>query len=172
MKKATITKIQFAEGDAVVCKSHGVGVFKGIENHNYGGQKQQFLKIQIHTGNTEMMLRVPANRMDAAVRAICSKEMMNKAKKCLISRPRRSRAMWSRRAKEYEEKIKSGDPLLIAEVVRDLFKRDENAEQSFSERQIYQTAIERLAKELAILEKINQEEAVQKLETHMRKAVA
>ena len=119
-----------------------------------------------------MTLRVPANRVDAAVRPICSKDMMNKAKKCLAGRPRRSRAMWSRRAKEYEDKIKSGDPLLIAEVVRDLFKRDENAEQSFSERQIYQTAVERLAKELAVLEKINQEEAVQRLETHMRKVAA
>lgn len=164
-----VAKVQFKEGDSVVCKTHGVGVFRGIESKDYGGHKQEFLKIQIHTGNTEMMLRVPANRADGVVRAICTKDKMDDAKKCLLSRPKRSRTMWSRRAKEYEEKIKSGDPMLIAEVVRDLFKRDENAEQSYSERQIYQTAVERLAREFAALESISQDDAITRIEEHMRK---
>ena len=96
--------------------------------------------------------------------------MMDDALTTLKGRSRAKKTMWSRRAQEYEAKINSGDPVSIAEVVRDLHRADDQPEQSYSERQMYQAALERLARELAALEKIDEETAAQKLEKLLKAA--
>jgi CarD family transcriptional regulator len=104
------------------------------------------------------------------LRKLSSKEEMKTALKTLKGRSRVRRTMWSRRAQEYEAKINSGDPVSIAEVVRDLHRSAGQPDQSYSERQIYQAALERLSRELAAVESIDEEAAAQKLEEMLKAA--
>ena len=112
-----------------------------------------------------MTLRVPTDKAkESGLRQLSSKDEMKGALKTLKGRSRVRRTMWSRRAQEYEAKINSGDPVSIAEVVRDLHRKEDQPDQSYSERQIYQAAISRLALELALVEKIDRTAAIEKLE--------
>jgi CarD family transcriptional regulator len=104
------------------------------------------------------------------MRKLAEKPLVEQALKVLKGRARVKRTMWSRRAQEYEAKINSGDPVSIAEVVRDLHRNDDQPDQSFSERQMYQAALDRLARELAALEKIDEESAAEKLEKLLKAA--
>jgi CarD family transcriptional regulator len=136
-------KIKFRPGDHVVYPTHGVGLVQGVEKENIGGNNLDLVVVTFD--NDRMTLRVPTNKMDASgLRQISSRKEMDDAVNTLKGRARVKRTMWSRRAQEYETKINSGDPGSIAQVVRDLHRNVGQPDQSFSERQIYEVALEGL----------------------------
>jgi CarD family transcriptional regulator len=159
----------FKTGDFVVYPTHGVGKVTGLEQETIAGS---LLKLVVVTfENDRMTLRVPINKMETSgLRKVSSQKIMDDAVTTLKGRARIKRTMWSRRAQEYEDKINSGDPLLIAEVVRDLHRNVGQPDQSFSERQIYEAALERLAGEFAAVEKIEKDQATEKLEAVLKAA--
>ena len=153
----------FNQGDYVVYPTHGVGKITGIETQEIAGQKLKLFVIEFE--KEKMILRVPLTKVETAgLRRLSSRKIMDTALATLKGRSRVKRTMWSRRAQEYEAKINSGDPVSIAEVVRDLHRNAGQPDQSYSERQIYQAALERLVREVAAVEKIDEDAAVQKLE--------
>ena len=156
----------FEEGDFVVYPTHGVGRILGTEERDVGGTMMEMLVVRFD--QDRMTLRVPMEKAKSlGLRTLSSKKQMEQAITTLQGKARVRRTMWSRRAQEYETKIKSGDPVSIAEVVRDLHRRTNQSEQSYSERQMYQAALERLAREFAAIERIDQEAAATKLEELM-----
>ena len=160
---------EFSDGDFVVYPTHGVGRVTGVEKQEIAGEILTL--IVIHFEQERMTLRVPVNKAEpAGLRKLSNRKMIDTALKTLKGRSRAKRTMWSRRAQEYEAKINSGDPVLIAEVVRDLHRGDDQPDQSYSERQMYQAALERLARELAAVERIDDEAASQKLEKLLKAA--
>ncbi|MDG1030806.1 MAG: CarD family transcriptional regulator, partial [Alphaproteobacteria bacterium] len=133
----------YQDGDFVVYPTHGVGKIIGTETNDIAGMQIKLLVIRFE--QDRMTLRVPMEKaMSLGLRTLSSRKHMDDAILTLKGKARVRRTMWSRRAQEYEAKIKSGDPVSIAEVVRDLRKRDTQTEQSYSERQMYQAALERL----------------------------
>ncbi len=152
----------FAAGDYVVYPTHGVGKVLGVETREIAGQDLQLFVITFD--RDRMTLRVPvAKAATAGLRRLSTRKVMESALSTLKGRARVKRTMWSRRAQEYEAKINSGDPVSIAEVVRDLHPNVGQPDQSFSERQIYEAAFDRLVCELAALESIDKDSASQKL---------
>lgn len=174
-KETAKTPDAFSKGDFVVYPVHGVGLIVGIEvatipalNKTMKPESVKLYKISFE--NDRMFLKVPTNKAEAfGLRRLSSKERMKEAMATLQGRSRVRRVMWSRRAQEYESKINSGDPVAIAEVLRDLHRGTEQPEQSYSERQIYQSALDRLARELAAIEKIDHSKAAEKLEVVLGK---
>ncbi len=153
-----------ATGDLVVYPTHGVGKVVGVEEQAIAGQLLHLYVISFP--RDRMTLRVPVEKApNSGLRPVSTKKVMESALGTLKGRARVKRAMWSRRAQEYEAKINSGDPISIAEVVRDLHRKIDQPDQSFSERQIYESALERLASELAAVEKIDHDKAQEQLET-------
>ena len=156
-------KLDFAAGDFVVYPAHGVGFVEGVETQTIAG-----MEITLYTISFEkdrMRLKLPISKVKASgLRKLSSKDRLKDALATLQGRSQTRRLMWSRRAQEYEAKINSGDPVSIAEVLRDLKRADDQSEQSYSERQIYQAALERLAREVAAIEKIDEKKAAEKLE--------
>jgi len=160
---------EFAEGDYVVYPTHGVGRIQGVVTQEIAGTTLKVIVINFE--KERMTLRVPvAKATNSGLRRLSSRKEMETALKTLKGRSRVRRMMWSRRAQEYEAKINSGDPVSIAEVVRDLYRNAGQPDQSYSERQIYQAALDRLARELAAVEKIDEMAAAQKLESVLRAA--
>ncbi|MAH84437.1 MAG: CarD family transcriptional regulator [Rhodospirillaceae bacterium TMED8] len=160
MPKATTYKT----GDFVVYPTHGVGTVIGVEEQEIAGLTLDLVVITFD--RDRMTLRVPVEKAPASgLRKLSSKKIMEDAMQTLRGRARVKRTMWSRRAQEYEAKINSGDPISIAEVVRDLHRNVGQPDQSFSERQIYEAARDRLAAELAAVDKTDVEAATEKLET-------
>jgi len=156
----------YQDGDFVVYPTHGVGKIIGTEATEIAGIQATLMVIRFE--QDRMTLRVPLEKAKTlGLRTLSSRKHMDDAILTLKGKAKVKRAMWSRRAQEYEAKIKSGDPVNIAEVVRDLRKRDPQAEQSYSERQMYQAALERLAREFAAIEDIDQETAAVRLEDMM-----
>ncbi len=159
----------FSKGDFVVYPTHGVGKIKGVETKEYAGQKLRLFVI--HFDKERMTLRVPVGKAnDAGLRRLSSRKVMDTALRTLKGRSRVKRIMWSRRAQEYEAKINSGNPVSIAEVVRDLHRKAGEPDQSYSERLIYQAALERLVRELAAVEKIDESDASSRLEKVLQAA--
>ncbi|HSV29037.1 MAG TPA: CarD family transcriptional regulator [Candidatus Omnitrophota bacterium] len=157
-----MSSANFTEGDYVVYPTHGVGKVVAVENQEVGGMKLQLFVITFD--RDRMTLRVPvAKAAKSGLRKLSSRTVMDTALSTLKGRAKVKRTMWSRRAQEYEAKINSGDPVSIAEVVRDLHRNANQPDQSYSERQIYEAALERLAAELAAVESIDAEAATQKL---------
>ena len=157
------TESTFEKDDFVVYPTHGVGRILGTESRDVGGSTLEMLVVRFE--HDRMTLRVPLEKARSlGLRTLSSKKQMEQAITTLQGKARVRRTMWSRRAQEYETKIKSGDPVSIAEVVRDLHRRTNQAEQSYSERQMYQAALDRLARELAAVERIDEDAAAQKLE--------
>jgi len=155
-------EIGFEVEDHVVYPTHGVGKITGIEAQEIAGQKLKLLVIQFE--KDRMTLRVPvAKAKSSGLRRLSTRKEMQTALVTLKGRSRIKRTMWSRRAQEYEAKINSGDPRSIAEVVRDLHRNAGQPDQSFSERQIYEAAMDRLAAELAALDKTDKPTAAIKL---------
>jgi CarD family transcriptional regulator len=153
----------FNEGDYVVYPTHGVGKVAAIEKQQIAGHELELFVITFD--RDRMTLRVPVPKAkNSGLRKLSTPTVMDAALNTLASRSKIKRAMWSRRAQEYEAKINSGDPMAIAEVVRDLHRNANQPDQSYSERQIYEAALERLASELAAVERIEPEQATQKLE--------
>jgi len=156
----------FKKGDYVVYPAHGVGLIEGIETAKIGGIDVKLYAISFE--KDRMRLKIPVFKAKSSgLRRLCSTNRMRDAMKTLQGKARIRRTMWSRRAQEYEMKINSGDPIAIAEVLRDLKRSNDDTEQSYSERQIYQSALERLAREVAALEKTTEDKAVAKLEKMM-----
>jgi CarD family transcriptional regulator len=152
----------FVEGDHVVYPTHGVGKVERIATEEIAGHRLELIHITFE--ENRMTLRVPvAKARSAGLRKLATRKMFDDALAVLKGRARIKRTMWSRRAQEYEAKINSGDPLAIAEVVRDLHRNAGQPDQSFSERQIYEAAMDRLAAELAALDKTDKPTAVTKL---------
>jgi CarD family transcriptional regulator len=156
-------KLDFVAGDFVVYPAHGVGQVEGVEVQNIGGMSITLYTICFE--KDRMRLKLPVTKVKASgLRKLSSKDRLKDALSTLQGRSQVRRIMWSRRAQEYEAKINSGDPVSIAEVLRDLKKADDQGEQSYSERQIYQAALARLAREVAAIEKIDEKKAAEKLE--------
>ena len=154
----------FSSGDFVVYPTHGVGKILGVEEQTIGGDTLELFIIDFE--QDRMKLRVPVEKAKiSGLRRLSSRDRLKTAMSTLKSAPRVKRTMWSRRAQEYAAKINSGDPISIAEVVRDLFRNSDQQEQSYSERQIYQSALDRLAREFAAVDKVSEEKAAQKLES-------
>jgi CarD family transcriptional regulator len=167
MAKAEI----FEEGDHVVYPTHGVGKVERIAIEEIAGHKLELIHITFE--ENRMTLRVPvAKARTAGLRKLATRKMFDEALAVLKGRARIKRTMWSRRAQEYEAKINSGDPLAIAEVVRDLHRNAGQPDQSFSERQIYEAAMDRLAAELAALDRIDKAAAAIKLAEFLKTVVA
>jgi CarD family transcriptional regulator len=160
---------EFSPGDYVVYPAHGVGRVETIETTEIAGFQVTLYAIVFE--KERMRLKVPVTKAKAAgLRRISSADRIKVALETLQGRSRIKRVMWSRRAQEYEAKINSGDPVSIAEVVRDLYRPNDQQEQSYSERQIYQAALERLARELAAVEKIDEGKATERLAQVLSKA--
>ena len=160
----------FAEGDHVVYPTHGVGKVERIATEEIAGHKLELIHITFE--ENRMTLRVPvAKAKSAGLRKLATRKLFDEALAILKGRARIKRTMWSRRAQEYEAKINSGDPLAIAEVVRDLHRNAGQPDQSFSERQIYEAAMDRLAAELGALERIDKNAAAVKLAEYLKTIV-
>ncbi len=159
----------FIEGDHVVYPTHGVGKVERIVTETIAGYQLELIHITFE--ENRMTLRVPVEKArSAGLRKLASRQLFEAALATLKGRARIKRTMWSRRAQEYEAKINSGDPLAIAEVVRDLHRNAGQPDQSFSERQIYEAAMDRLAAELAALDETDKTTAVDKLAIFLRTA--
>ena len=153
---------EFSVGDHVVYPAHGVGQVQGIETQDVAGYS---LEVYVITFDHEKMtLRVPTKKAKTAgLRSLAADDVVSKALTTLKGRARIKRTMWSRRAQEYEAKINSGDLISIAEVVRDLHRADSQPEQSYSERQLYESALDRMAREVAAANRIDKDAAVELL---------
>ena len=163
------SKRQYKTKELVVYPSHGVGKIIGIEEQEIGGDKLELYVVSFE--KEKMILRVPLNKADhAGMRRLSTKDEMGPVVTTLKGRAKIKRTMWSRRAQEYSEKLNSGDPVKIAEVLRDLHRADDQPEQSYSERQLYEAALDRLAREFAAVEKIDQDVAEQWIETFLLRA--
>ncbi len=141
-------KLEFRPNDYVVYPAHGVGQIISIEEQDVAGFSLELFVISFE--KDKMTLRVPTNKVtESGLRSLSSPDVISQAMKTLKGKAKVKRAMWSRRAQEYEQKINSGDLISIAEVVRDLHRTDDQREQSYSERQLYEAALERLTREVA-----------------------
>lgn len=167
--KPKMVEFVFEKGDFVVYPTHGVGRVVDIEAKQIAGQTLDLFVISFE--QDRMTLRVPvAKARTSGLRKLSSRKIMDTALVTLKGRSRVSRAMWNRRAQEYEAKINSGDPVSIAEVVRDLHRNAGQPDQSYSERQIYEAALDRLARELAAVERIDKDAATLKLQSVLKQA--
>ena len=166
MKKKN--KTGFKIGEIVVYPKHGVGEITKIENMEISSIKTKFYVVKME--QSKLIIRVPLDKQEeVGLRKISSKKVIDEVYDTLKLKPKIRRIMWSRRAQEYESKIFSGDPLRISEVVRDLFRKNSQAEQSYSERQMFQVAIERLAREVAAVEKTDYFQSTEKIEEILSK---
>ncbi len=163
LKKETST-LSLEIGDLVVYPTYGVGQIEEFDTHHIDGTDHDFVLINFK--QDKMKLRIPMNKTaNSGLRKLSNKNRLSKALEVLKESPNLKKDMWIKRAKEYEKNINSGDPVLIAEVVRDLHKNDDLLEQqSYSERQIYLTALNRLSNEYAAVENIDKKIAKKKLE--------
>ena len=154
---------EFKIGETVVYPKHGVGEITKIESMEVANIKTSFYVVKME--QSKLIIRVPLDKKDeVGLRKISSKKTIEEVYSTLKLKPKIRRIMWSRRAQEYETKIFSGDPIKISEVVRDLFRKSSQAEQSYSERQMFQVAIERLAREVAAVEKTDYFQSTEKIE--------
>ena len=157
----------FIPGDFVVYPSHGVGKIIGTEKRTVEDLELELLVIRFE--HERMTLRVPLSKAtESGLRTLSSKVQMEEAIVTLKSKAKVKKTMWSRRAQEYETKINSGSLVSIAEVVRDLYRKDDQGEQSYSERQIYESALDRLLNELAAVENVDLSEALTILEKNLK----
>ena len=163
-KKAISKKEEFLPEQYVVYPSHGIGQILEIEKKEIAGQMLTMYVIEFE--KEKMTLRVPIEKTkEIGVRKVSTKNQLKDIFEILTGKAKIRRTMWSRRAQEYEAKINSGNIKLLTEVVRDLFRSDSQPEQSYSERQLYEAARERLSREVAVIEKTDEQKAIEKMET-------
>ncbi len=166
--KRTTQRVGFKTGEAIVYPSHGVGLITAIEEQVVAGFKLELYVISFE--KDKMVLRVPtAKAVSVGMRKLSSNIVIDKSLEILGGRARVKRAMWSRRAQEYEAKINSGDVLAVAEVVRDLYRSDIQPEQSYSERQLYEAALDRIMREVSAVLKLTETEATKLIEQSLGK---
>ena len=156
----------FDVGDYVVYPKHGVGRVIELQQQEIAGMQLELYVLRFE--KERMTLRVPVNKVESiGMRKLSSDKTLREALDTLKGKPKVKRTMWSRRAQEYEAKINSGDLVQIAEVVRDLHRNAGQPDQSFSERQIYEQALDRLAAELAAIDRTDKTAATEKLLNHL-----
>jgi CarD family transcriptional regulator len=167
LKKAT-QRQGFKTNEFIVYPAHGVGQITSIEEQEVAGYKLELFVINFV--KDKMTLRVPIAKVaSVGMRKLAEPGIVRRALETLKGRARIKRTMWSRRAQEYEAKINSGDIVAIAEVVRDLYRSDSQPEQSYSERQLYEAALDRLSREIAAVQRITETEAVKEIEAALAK---
>lgn len=158
------SKLSFKNKEYVVYPSHGVGQITSVERQEVAGHELELYVITF--AKDKMTLRVPTNKSEAVgMRKLSEPKVITQAVDTLKGKAKVKRTMWSRRAQEYEAKINSGDLIFIAEVVRDLYRSDKQPEQSYSERQLFEAAIDRMAREVAAADNMDDAAAVTRLET-------
>lgn len=166
--KKNQTREGFRTNEYIVYPAHGVGRIIAIEEQEIAGAKLELFVINFE--KDKMTLRVPTSKIaNVGMRKLAEGDLVGKALETLTGRARVKRTMWSRRAQEYEAKINSGDLGSIAEVVRDLFRSDTQPEQSYSERQLYESALDRMAREVAAVRGCTETEAIQEIEKMLAK---
>ena len=163
---------EFKVGDHVVYPAHGVGKVSGIEEQEVAGMKLEVYRHHLRPREDDPARADHARPRPSGLRALAAADVVTKALTTLKGRARIKRTMWSRRAQEYEAKINSGDLISIAEVVRDLHRAENQPEQSYSERQLYESALDRMAREVAAIEKIDEPTAVKRVEGMLTKKAA
>ena len=162
MSKKSARSLAFRANDYVVYPAHGVGKIITIEEQEVAGVKLELFVISFE--KDKMTLRVPtAKASSVGMRSLSSPDLVDEALTTLKGKAKVKRAMWSRRAQEYEQKINSGDLISIAEVVRDLHRAEDQPDQSYSERQLYEAALERLTREVAAVERVDESNAAEKV---------
>jgi len=166
--KKTTQRQGFKIGEFIVYPAHGVGQIVSIDEQEIAGAKLELFVINFV--KDKMTLRVPtAKIVSVGMRKLAEAPLVKRALETLKGRARIKRTMWSRRAQEYEAKINSGDIVSIAEVVRDLFRSESQPEQSYSERQLYEAALDRLSREIAAVQRNTETEAVKEIEAALAK---
>ncbi|MEM1086094.1 MAG: CarD family transcriptional regulator [Pseudomonadota bacterium] len=171
MAKSDTVELDFTVGQKIVYPAHGVGTVTGIDQQQVAGMTLEVYVVSFD--QDKMILRVPTNRATASgMRALAGDKLVEDALKTLGGKARIKRTMWSRRAQEYEAKINSGDLISIAEVIRDLHRLEDQPEQSYSERQLYESALDRMARELAAVESIDHDTAMDRLAESLAKKKA
>lgn len=159
----------FKTSEYIVYPAHGVGQIVAIEESQVAGYQLELVVISFE--KDKMTLRVPVAKIaSVGMRKLAEPTLVRKALDTVKGRARVKRTMWSRRAQEYEAKINSGDLVAIAEVVRDLFRADTQPEQSYSERQLYEAALDRMAREISVVNEISETEAVRQIEQNLAKS--
>ena len=168
-KKVVTQRQGFKANEFVVYPAHGVGQILAIEEQEIAGAKLELFVINFI--KDKMTLRVPTAKVaNVGMRKLSDPALVKKALETLKGRARVKRTMWSRRAQEYEAKINSGDIVAIAEVVRDLYRSESQPEQSYSERQLYEAALDRLSREIAVVQHSTETEAVKEIEAQLAKS--
>jgi CarD family transcriptional regulator len=168
-KKPLTQRQGFKTNEFVVYPAHGVGQILAIEEQEIAGAKLELFVINFI--KDKMTLRVPTAKVaNVGMRKLSDPLLVKKALETLKGRARVKRTMWSRRAQEYEAKINSGDIVAIAEVVRDLYRSESQPEQSYSERQLYEAALDRLSREIAVVQHSTETEAVKEIESQLAKS--
>src|SRR5437868_13262482 len=161
--------LSFDVGDYVVYPKHGVGRVIELQSTDIAGMELELYVLRFE--KEKMTLRVPTNKAESVgMRKLSSDKTMQEALATLKGKPRVKRTMWSRRAQEYEAKINSGDLISIAEVVRDLFRSETQPEQSYSERQLYEAALDRMSREISSVNRISETEAIRQIEQNLAKS--
>ena len=159
----------FDVGDYVVYPKHGVGRVIELQKEEIAGMQLELYVLRFE--KERMTLRVPVNKVESiGMRKLSSDKTLKEAMETLKGKPKVKRTMWSRRAQEYEAKINSGDLIAISEVVRDLYRSDDQPEQSYSERQLFEQAMDRMSREIGAVNKLTLTEAVQLIEKNLAKS--
>lgn len=167
-QKKSSVRHGFKTGESIVYPAHGVGTISTIEEQEVAGMKLELFVIDFE--KDKMRLKVPvAKAVSIGMRKLSESDFVERALKVVQGRARVKRTMWSRRAQEYDAKINSGDLIAIAEVVRDLYRAENQPEQSYSERQLYEAALERMAREIAAVNRMSDTESVRLIEANLAK---
>jgi CarD family transcriptional regulator len=158
----------FKAQEFIVYPAHGVGQIVAIEEEEVAGFKLELFVISFI--KDKMKLKVPVPKVTSVgMRKLSEPEVVKRSLDTLTGRARVKRTMWSRRAQEYEAKINSGELVSIAEVVRDLYRSDAQPEQSYSERQLYEAALDRMSREVSVVLKLSDTEVLKLLEEQLQK---
>jgi CarD family transcriptional regulator len=169
LSKSLGAKVAFKTNEFIVYPAHGVGQITAIEEQEVAGFTLELYVISFV--KDKMTLKVPTPKVaSVGMRKLAEADVVKKALDTLMGRARIKRTMWSRRAQEYEAKINSGDLVSIAEVVRDLYRSDVQPEQSYSERQLYEAALDRMAREIAAVQKLCDADSLKLIETQLQKS--
>ncbi len=170
-KKKPQQRKGFRTNEQIVYPAHGVGRIVSIDEEEFAGAKLELFVINFE--KDKMTLRVPTEKSErVGMRKLSADNVVKKALTTLKGKARVKRTMWSRRAQEYEAKINSGSLVSIAEVVRDLYRSESQPEQSYSERQLYEAALDRMAREVAAVQKLDEEGAIAKIDEVLSKSAA
>ncbi|HTV34368.1 MAG TPA: CarD family transcriptional regulator [Methylocella sp.] len=167
-KNSASQRPSFKTSEFVVYPAHGVGQIIAIEEQEVAGFKLELYVISFI--KDKMILKVPTPKVaSVGMRKLSDASAVKGALDTLAGRARVKRTMWSRRAQEYEAKINSGDLIAIAEVVRDLYRSETQPEQSYSERQLYEAALDRMTREIVVVQKLTETESLKLIETQLQK---